>query len=408
MRKPVHIPISEYDYALPDDRIARYPLEERSRSKLLAYDSGAIETRVFRDAPALLREGDHLYFNATRVVRARLVFRKETGGRIEIFILEPKKPADYQLAFSSRESVIFTCLVGNAKKWKQGPLRMRIGNLTLEAWQAGRSDDKFLVRFDWNARNVSFGEILEQAGSTPIPPYLDREAEEQDTATYQTVYAKQDGSVAAPTAGLHFTSQVLSEMDGRGVQRHELILHVGAGTFIPVKEENAADHPMHAELVSVDRQLLESLKGDHRNIAIGTTSVRTLESLYWLGVRAHEDPSFSFEQLYLDQWDAYAPGLQPGRKESFGKLLEKMEEAGLERFSFRTRIMITPGYDFRVVDGLFTNFHQPKSTLLLLIAAFVGEDWKKIYAYALDQGFRFLSYGDGSLLWKNEAAASRS
>lgn len=404
MRKPDHIPITKYDYPLPADRIARYPLEERSQSKLLVYDSGSITTRVFRDAPSQLEGGDHLYFNVTRVVRARLVFRKETGGRIEIFVLEPHMPSDYQLAFSAMEPVRFTCLVGNAKKWKQGPLRMTIGNVTLEARIEDRMDDKFIIRFAWNDRTISFGEVLERAGSTPIPPYLEREAEEKDAATYQTVYAKQDGSVAAPTAGLHFTDQVMSEMEAQGVQRHELTLHVGAGTFVPVKEENAVDHPMHAELVTVDRQLLESLRGDHRNIAVGTTSVRTLESLYWLGVRAYEDPSFSFEQLYLDQWEAYESGAGLETKDAFSVLLNKMNETGLDRFSFRTRIMITPGYAFRVVDGMFTNFHQPKSTLLLLIAAFVGEDWKEIYTYALENGFRFLSYGDGSLLWRNDAA----
>lgn len=408
MRKPAHIPIAKYDYTLPDNRIARYPLEERSQSKLLVYEKGIISTRVFKDAPSLLRTGDHLYFNVTRVVQARLEFRKETGGRIEVFILEPYDPADYQLSFSSMEPVSFTCLVGNAKKWKQGTLRMAVGNVTLEASQVGRSDDKFIIRFSWNDRGISFGALLEHAGSTPIPPYLDRVAEEKDAETYQTVYAKRDGSVAAPTAGLHFTRPVLSEMDGHGVKRHDLTLHVGAGTFVPVKEDNAVDHSMHAELVTADRQLLESLLEDHRTIAVGTTSVRTLESLYWLGVRAQTDPSFSFEQLSLDQWDAYGFGNHPEPKDAFRRLLEKMEGAGIERFSFRTRIMITPGYEFRVVDGLFTNFHQPKSTLLLLIAAFVGEDWKKIYAYALEQGFRFLSYGDGSLLWKNEAAVVRS
>lgn len=401
MRKPVNIPITNYEYPLPDTRIARYPLEERSLSKLLIYEAGSIVSGVFRDVPSLLKEGDHLYFNVTRVVRARLVFRKASGGRIEIFILEPETPSDHQLAFSSTEAVTFTCLVGNAKKWKQGSLRMLVGNVTLEASRVGRSEDKFIIRFSWNNPGVSFGAILEQAGSTPIPPYLNREAEEKDADTYQTVYAKQDGSVAAPTAGLHFTRQILDELDRRGVQRHDLTLHVGAGTFVPVKEENAVDHSMHAELVTVDRRLLESLSEDHRTIAVGTTSVRTLESLYWLGVRAQVDPSFSFDQLYLDQWEAYVSDDRPEAGDSFRKLLEKMDDAGLERFSFRTRIMITPGYDFRVVDGLFTNFHQPKSTLLLLIAAFVGDDWKKIYAFALENGFRFLSYGDGSLLWRN-------
>ena len=400
MRKPDNIPITNYDYPLSTDRIASYPLAEREQSKLLVYDAGNISTHVFRDAPALLQAQDQLYFNVTRVVQARLIFRKQTGGRIEIFILEPHDPSDYQVAFSSMDPVQFTCLVGNARKWKQGPLKMQVGDITLEAEQVGRADDKFVIRFAWNSAHISFGEILEQAGTTPIPPYLDREAEEQDARTYQTVYARQNGSVAAPTAGLHFTQEVLEELDDRGVQRHDLTLHVGAGTFIPVKEENAADHSMHAELVTVDRGLLESLLRGQRTVAVGTTSTRTLESLYWLGVKSFEDPSFSFERFLLDQWDAYALVDHLTPETAIGSLLDRMEVAGLDSFSFQTRMMITPGYDFRVIDGLFTNFHQPKSTLLLLIAALVGEDWRKIYEYALKNGFRFLSYGDGSLLWK--------
>lgn len=400
MRKPGNIPITNYDYPLSTDRIARYPLAEREQSKLLVYDAGNISAHVFRDAPALLQAQDQLYFNVTRVVQARLIFRKQTGGRIEIFILEPHDPSDYQVAFSSMEPVQFTCLVGNARKWKLGPLRMQVGDIALEAKQVGRADDKFIIRFAWNSKHISFGEILEQAGTTPIPPYLDREAEEQDARTYQTVYARQNGSVAAPTAGLHFTQEVLEELDDRGVQRHDLTLHVGAGTFIPVKEENAADHPMHAELVTVDRGVLESLLRGQCTVAVGTTSTRTLESLYWLGVKSFEDPSFSFERLILDQWDAYALVDHLTQEKAIGSLLDHMDVAGLDSFSFQTRMMITPGYEFRVIDGLFTNFHQPKSTLLLLIAALVGEDWRKIYEYALKNGFRFLSYGDGSLLWK--------
>ncbi|MDF1572408.1 MAG: S-adenosylmethionine:tRNA ribosyltransferase-isomerase [Bacteroidales bacterium] len=398
MRKPDNIPITNFDYDLPVERIAKYPLEVRDRSRLLVYDNGSISSHVFQDAPSLLQKGDQLYFNVTRVVQARLMFRKATGGRIEIFILEPHDPAEHQLAFSSTEPVTFTCLVGNAKKWKQGSLRMEVGAIVLEATQVERHDDTFIIRFSWNDRGISFGAILAQAGSTPIPPYLDREAEDQDAVTYQTVYARQDGSVAAPTAGLHFTERVLGALDKRGVQRYDLTLHVGAGTFIPVKEENAVDHAMHDELVTVERVLLESLLGDQRIIAVGTTSTRTLESLYWLGVRAHEDTSFSFEQLYLDQWDAYLSRGELTLEESVRVLLERMESAGLDTFSFRTRIMITPGYEFKVIDGLFTNFHQPKSTLLLLIAALVGDDWKRIYDFALENGYRFLSYGDGSLL----------
>jgi len=448
MGKPVNIPITNFDYQLPVERIAKYPLEVRDRSRLLVYENGSISSHVFGDAPSLLRKGDRLYFNVTRVVQARLVFRKETGGRIEIFILEPHAPEDHQLAFSSVGPVSFTCLVGNAKKWKHGTLRMEVGEITLEAKQLGRSDDKFVIQFAWDNADISFGEILEQGGSTPIPPYLDREAEEQDAATYQTVYARRDGSVAAPTAGLHFTDEVLGALDACGIERHELTLHVGAGTFIPVKEENAVDHAMHAELVTVDRQLLLSLLSGGRRIAVGTTSTRSLESVYWLGVKAASNAEFSFDNLSLDQWDAYEleQGRAPESKEharvhekdnagvvedpvradendedgamenavrapmakmadsvplenAIRALLQKMDVAGIDAFSFHTQLMITPGYRFRVIEGLFTNFHQPKSTLLLLIAAVAGDDWRRIYDYALEHEYRFLSYGDSSLLF---------
>jgi S-adenosylmethionine:tRNA ribosyltransferase-isomerase len=511
MGKPGHIPITNYDYDLPDARIAKYPLEDRDASNLLVYRSGGktggtgqqqvaqvaghqrqeqdaqvpgqqkqqpvaqapgqqeqqqvshgtglLEHLRFSQVPGLLDKGDRLYFNATRVVQARLIFRKETGARIEIFILEPYRPADYQLAFSSTQPVEFICLVGNVKKWKEGILakileeKDKTGKdsadidreteadstgrtaitgktwlpdeandkpngkqLRLTAEMYGRHDDKFIVRFSWNDPTVSFGEVLERSGSTPIPPYLNREAEAMDAATYQTVYARQDGSVAAPTAGLHFTEQVLGALDEKGIQRHELILHVGAGTFIPVKEENAADHRMHAELVTVDRRLLASLLTGGRRIAVGTTTTRSLESVYWLGVKAACNSDFAFQNLFLDQWDAYEmePVTSPGQssdslikhakgpiplEKAVQALLKKMDEAGIDSFSFHTRLMITPVYRFRVIDGLFTNFHQPRSTLLLLIAAVAGEDWRRIYNYALVNEFRFLSYGDSSLLF---------
>ncbi len=658
MRKPNNIPIENYDYPLPPERIAKYPLADRDASKILVYrpgtnpakkavdkpelsgqdlsgqdlsgqdlhepelhepdlheqrlhyqklhdqelpghkplprdpelheqelhepdlheqelpghkplsrdpespekkrDSGAaklLEEKQFCQVPELLEKSDRLYFNATRVVQARLVFRKSTGARIEIFCLEPYKPADYQLAFSSGGPVEFICLIGNLKKWKGGKLTrileemekpdqaihssratevesedktavpgemsdpeidkisekpeasadkaaMASGKLILSAELAGRHDDKFVVRFSWNERGTSFGEILERSGSTPIPPYLNREAETRDTETYQTVYARQDGSVAAPTAGLHFTDRVLDALKRKGISRHELILHIGAGTFIPVNEENAIKHQMHTELVTVSRTLLESLLSGDRKIAVGTTTTRSLESIYWLGVRAISNEGFSFENLVLEQWDAYemetedtphsppmnkrenpVPFVKADRtpetkmvdpeyageavrtneaktedqehageavrtneaktedqehageanpisetkavnpeltgkvvrtvlKETYdavsleaavGKLLEKMDEAGLETFSFHTRLMIVPGYRFRVISGLFTNFHQPKSTLLLLIAAVAGDDWQKIYDFALENEFRFLSYGDSSLLFLQQA-----
>jgi S-adenosylmethionine:tRNA ribosyltransferase-isomerase len=447
MRKPEKIPIEKYDYPLPDERIAKYPLDDRDASKVLVYRPGkigqkqdyedqstheqkqfsqehknleekhsprrseltgqepnshapeVIEQKQFFQVPELLEKGDRLYFNATRVVQARLIFRKSTGARIEIFCLEPFLPADHQLAFSSTGPVEFVCLIGNSKKWKEGTLTKNLGELLLTAEISGRQDDKFIVRFSWNDPGTSFSEILERSGSTPIPPYLNREAEARDAATYQTVYARQDGSVAAPTAGLHFTDSVLAALDQKGVRRHELVLHVGAGTFIPVKEENAVNHPMHAELVTVERSLLESLLTGDRKIAVGTTTTRSLESIYWLGVKAISNTQFSFENLCLDQWDAYTIEDEVPLEKAFRALLKKMDDADIDAFSFHTRLMITPGYRFRVIGGLFTNFHQPKSTLLLLIAAVAGDDWRKIYDFALENEFRFLSYGDSSLLF---------
>ncbi|MEX0986850.1 MAG: S-adenosylmethionine:tRNA ribosyltransferase-isomerase [Bacteroidales bacterium] len=402
MRKPDQIPIDNFDYLLPDERIAKYPLKERDSSRLLIYRSGTIEERKFSDVPSLFGEDECLFFNSTRVVQARLEFRKSTGARIEIFCLEPFRPNDYQLSFSSTEPVEFICLVGNAKKWKNEALRMMVGNCLLTAEHTGRLDDKFIIRFSWNDRSVAFAEILERSGSTPIPPYLNRTAEAKDAITYQTVYARQNGSVAAPTAGLHFTDHVLAQLKEKGVRRSELILHVGAGTFIPVKTENAADHRMHAEHVSVNRELLASLVVTPRVIAVGTTTTRSLESLYWLGVLAMTTPDFSFDNLFLDQWDAYELDDNITLNDSIGSLLEKMNSANIDSFTFRTRIMISPGYKFKVIKALFTNFHQPKSTLLLLIAAVTGDDWKKIYSYALENNFRFLSYGDSSLLFTGE------
>ncbi len=399
MRKPAHIPIEQYDYPLPDHRIARYPLENRDHSKLLLYRDGKIDERCFSDVSGLLGTGDRLYFNSTRVVQARLEFRKQTGARIEIFILEPFEPRDYQLAFSSSGPVEFVCLVGNAKKWKGEELQLQVGETVLTAVLIVRKEDKFIVRFRWTDTRITFGTILEQTGTTPIPPYLKRDAEKRDAETYQTIYAQQDGSVAAPTAGLHFTNTVLEALDRKGIQRHELVLHVGAGTFIPVKEENATDHRMHAELVTADRSLLESLLSGDRKIAVGTTTTRSLESIYWLGVKAFSQPQFSFDNLALDQWDAYTMEDDISLERAVRALLTKMDGAGIASFSFHTRLMITPGYRFRVIEGLFTNFHQPKSTLLLLIAAVAGDDWRRIYDFALENEFRFLSYGDSSLLF---------
>jgi S-adenosylmethionine:tRNA ribosyltransferase-isomerase len=394
------INIDDYTYELPDDRIARYPLQERDLSKLLVYDRGVITERVFREFPGFLTGEDLLVFNDTRVVQARLRFTRQTGSRIEVFCLEPYDPSDYSLAFQKTSGSVWKCLVGNAKKWKENYLELEIGykdrQIRLRAEKTGRDKDAFLVRFTWSPEEVKFGDILDLAGKTPIPPYLGREAEPGDKGTYQTVYSRVEGSVAAPTAGLHFTDPVLSEIRKRKVPMLHLTLHIGAGTFKPVSTERLEDHPMHAEHFHIPRTALERLYNHQgRIVAVGTTSTRILESLYWQGSKK-DFPDAGYP-VFLDQWDAYhLPGGEVVR--NLGNLLEYMDNAGLETLTGITRLMIVPGYRFRMVNRLVTNYHQPNSTLLLLVAAFIGEDWKKVYDFALEKDFRFLSYGDSSLL----------
>jgi S-adenosylmethionine:tRNA ribosyltransferase-isomerase len=400
MRKPSTIQIADFDYTLPEERIAKYPLSERDSSKLLCYKKGTIESKTFRDLPEILRAGDRLVFNVTKVVKARLDFYKTTGARIEIFLLHPSEPSDYAMAFSSCESVVFSCLIGNAKKWKEGYVYAQGNNVKVEAEKLAATGEDFQVRFQWNNPDFSFTEVLEDIGSIPIPPYLNRDTESSDEDNYQTVYARSDGSVAAPTAGLHFTDQVFHRLSEKGISRDELILHVGAGTFVPVKIDNAIDHRMHSEKVTINRKLIERLLMDRRTIAVGTTSTRSLESLYWLGVKLLEDKSAKLENLIMEQWEAYEMDQNIPLRVSLESILKRMESEHMEDLTFQTHIMITPGYDFKVIDGLITNFHQPKSILLLLIAAVVGEDWKRIYKHAMENGYRFLSYGDSSLLLK--------
>ncbi|HEC44917.1 MAG TPA: S-adenosylmethionine:tRNA ribosyltransferase-isomerase [Bacteroides sp.] len=398
----VTVNISDYTYDLPEERIAKYPLSNRDSSKLLVYKEGSISQRIFRELPELLKEDTLLVFNDTRVVQSRMKFQKQTGSRIEIFCLEPYDPADYNLAFQSGSGTTWKCFVGNAKKWKDGVLHMhfqiRGKDVRLSALKAGRDKDAFLIRFDWDPAEVAFGEILENGGDTPIPPYLNRDAEKSDKNTYQTVYSRLDGSVAAPTAGLHFTDDLLAEISAMQIKKTELTLHVGAGTFQPVIADEIGDHPMHAEHFFISRSSIESLLNHEGNImAVGTTSTRVLESIFWLGIRlGGEDPGAS-APLFLDQWDAY--GIEPGdRKSSLENLLGYMDRHGLDSLEGITRLIIVPGYSFRVVDRLLTNYHQPRSTLLLLVSAFIGEDWRRVYDFALKNEFRFLSYGDSSLL----------
>jgi len=412
MASPDNISIDQYAFDLPESRIARYPLTNRDASKLLLYHDSRITHDTFNTIADHFGKNDRLIFNATRVIRARLIFRKSNGTQIEVFCLDPSDPADYQQAFTSQESVEWKCLVGNAKKWKDELLEQTfvVGNqqLQLHVENLGKTEDGYLVRFSWTGR-VSFAEVIEATGTTPIPPYLNRKAESSDAETYQTVYAKQDGSVAAPTAGLHFTDGILNTLAEKGVGLHELVLHVGAGTFIPVKGENALRHEMHAEYVTVSKPFLESLhRFTGRTTAVGTTVTRSLESIYWLGVRSLNDPGFTHENLLLEQWEAYTSDSGISIQKALGSLLKYMLKVQIDTLAFHTRLMIVPGYRFRMVDRLITNFHQPRSTLLLLVAAFIGDDWKKVYSYAHKNGFRFLSYGDSSLLERKNTRETES
>ncbi|MBR4967507.1 MAG: S-adenosylmethionine:tRNA ribosyltransferase-isomerase [Bacteroidaceae bacterium] len=402
MKNIQEIAIAEYDYPLPDERIAKYPLAERDTSKLLLYRGGEICEERFANLPGFIPQGALMVFNNTRVIQARLRFRKETGAQIEVFCLEPEQPADYQMVFQERNECIWQCLVGNSNRWKGGVLSQVINiagvDVTLSVERVSSAATVNLVRFFWDG-GFSFAELLEAAGELPIPPYLNRKTEENDKNTYQTVYSKVKGSVAAPTAGLHFTPAVLSALDAAGVQRGEVTLHVGAGTFRPVKSELIADHEMHEEYIEVQRALLERLvAADGVAVAVGTTSVRTLESLYFLGEKVSENPAIEESELFVEQWAPYNREHTLSTVEALKALLLWLETKGLDRIHSHTRIMIAPGYKFRIVRAIVTNFHQPKSTLLLLVSAFIGANWRKVYDFALENGFRFLSYGDSSLL----------
>ena len=399
-----YININDYTYDLPDERIAKFPLEERSASKLLIYTQGTIAERHFRNIGEVLPEGSLLVFNNTKVIRARIIMHKPSGARIEVFCLEPHTPADYERALAAEGAAEWSCIVGNSKKWKEGYVEINFDyegrNEWLRAWRVGEKGREQIVRFEWSAR-MAFGELLELLGRIPIPPYLNRESEEIDNTRYQTVYSKFEGSVAAPTAGLHFTPELIEQMQAQGFSFGEVTLHVGAGTFLPVKEENATRHPMHTEHFEIRRSTVEQLLAKHGSItAVGTTSVRTLESLSALAWRIHSEGSPATERV-IGQWELYDIPTEFGGRQALETLLDYMEREGLERMKCATQIMITPlGYQFRIVERIITNFHQPSSTLLLLVAAYVGKDWHRIYDYALEHDFRFLSYGDSSLLMR--------
>ncbi len=396
--KDIHI--ADYTYPLPDDRIAKYPLTNRSSSKLLVYKGGDIKTEIFKSLPSQLPSGSLLVFNNTKVIQARLRFEKETGGKVEVFCLDPVEPSDYQLAFVQKGSCVWRCMVGNLKKWKGGAL---VGHceidgkpLELTAVKLEGAGMVHTIKFQWNSDDVTFAEILDSFGELPIPPYLNRKTEENDKVTYQTVYSKIDGSVAAPTAGLHFTKEVLSDLDANGFGRAELTLHVGAGTFYPVKSESIGGHDMHTEVIEVPLSTIRTIRERLGHIiAVGTTSVRTLESLYHIGCRLLSGNT----ELFVSQWEPYTEsGAEISAEQAFDAIISYLESNRLEALHASTQIIIVPGYKFRVVGGIITNFHQPKSTLLLLIAALIGDDWRKVYDYALKNGYRFLSYGDSSLL----------
>jgi len=405
---PKHIRIADYNYELPDERIAKFPLAERDSSKLLVYNHGEVSEDKFTNLPKYLPKGALMVFNNTRVIRARLHFQKETGAQIEVFCMEPFAPIEYQQNFAQTGSVEWLCMIGNLKRWKSGILTKELNIkgetviLTAERLpyeSPNATGTNHLVRFSWNDDKVAFSEVLEAVGELPIPPYLNRETQESDLKTYQTVYSKVKGSVAAPTAGLHFTERVLKALDDAGIDCEELTLHVGAGTFKPVKSEEIADHEMHSEYIVVKRQTIEKLLA-HRGeaIAVGTTSVRTLESLYYIGVKLLQNPHLSENELAVDQWMPYETNPTATPVEAMQAILDYLDSNHLPALHTSTQIIIAPGYEYKIVKRMVTNFHQPQSTLLLLVSAFVHGDWHKIYDFALAHDFRFLSYGDSSLL----------
>ncbi len=403
MTRETEINIDSYRYKLPEAAIAKYPLPFREDSRLLVYRGGSIEHCKFQELPGQLSDKSWMVFNNTRVIQARLKFTKPTGARIEVFCLDPVQPADHQRSFESVQACTWRCIVGNAKKWKSGPISLSTQvngvEVLVEATLLEVRENNRVVRFQWDGPGCSFGEIIEAAGSTPIPPYLNRTAELSDKQRYQTIYSRDLGSVAAPTAGLHFTEGMMQTLQKRGIESQELTLHVGAGTFVPVKTQNAREHNMHAELVMVSLDFLKYwVKQPTRPIAVGTTSTRSLETIYWLGVKLISGLSLPTGVIPFRQWDNESLPDGISLKQSLEALIEYCKENKLDQLRFTTSLMIVPGYRFRSIEGLITNFHQPGSTLLLLIAALVGEDWKVIYQSAIDQGYRFLSYGDSSLL----------
>lgn len=396
----IQVNLAEYTYHLADEKIAKYPLSERDQSKLLYYQKGAIAHRSFKDIVDLIPANTSLFFNNTKVIPARLIFNKSTGAQIEIFLLKPLLPSTIlSLVMEEKQRVAWECMVGNFKKWKDdSPLErvLDLNGTTIHLLAKVLDRNKKLISFEWDNANVSFAEIVEASGKVPLPPYLNRPAEEDDKPRYQTVYSQHDGAVAAPTAGLHFTPEILNDLEGKGISKSFLTLHVSAGTFQPIKADNIEEHPMHSEQLVVNKESIEDvIAAKDKIIAVGTTSMRTLESLFWFGVRLmNGNDVFEIQKL-----EPYSIEDQlPSRHQAFSAILNWMEKNELNQIVGTTEIFIFPGYQFKVCDGLITNFHQPGSTLILLVAAFIGPDWKKVYQQALENGYRFLSYGDSSLL----------
>jgi S-adenosylmethionine:tRNA ribosyltransferase-isomerase len=404
MIKPQEILIEDYNYLLPQEYIAKFPLEKRDEAKLLVFNKKEIKEDVFKNLPNLLSKDTLLVCNDTKVVYARLFFQKESGSKIEVFCLEPIQPNDIQLAFNQTKEVKFKCLIGNNKKWKQGLLSREEDidgeKITLNVERLEPQEDTWIVNFTWNG-NKSFAEIMERFGVIPLPPYLNRKAEENDKKDYQTIYATFDGSVAAPTAGLHFTKKTFKDLEEKGIKTSFVTLHVGAGTFKPVTSEKIGEHIMHTEKITIKKEVIENLLSyiDKQIICIGTTSVRTIESLYWYGVQIINDKG-KFSEIDVKQWQPYEKEQNISAKESLMAILDMMNKENINHIFGQTQLIIAPSYEYKIIKGMVTNFHQPKSTLLLLVAAMIGDKWKEVYEFAKEKHFRFLSYGDACLFYK--------
>jgi S-adenosylmethionine:tRNA ribosyltransferase-isomerase len=411
MTDPKNISIKAYTYNLPEERIAKYPLTKRDASKLLIYQQGIIEENIYSNIATYIPANSLLIFNDTKVIEARLLFQKPTGGVVEIFCLAPHEQyTDINTAMMQKKKVQWQCLIGGASKWKQGQIlkkKIKTGDkeIILQAIYVEKRFDCFVIELSWSPDNLSFAEVLHYAGDIPLPPYIKREVEESDAERYQTIYAHYDGSVAAPTAGLHFTKDIFEKLKTKNIQRDFVTLHVGAGTFKPVKSETMQEHKMHAEFIDISKETIKNVLQNLGNniVAVGTTSLRTIESLYWLGIKTKLNPFLNLSSLNISQWEAYDLIEHEITVEvALQSLLAWMKKNTKERLITKTKILIASRYQAKIVKGLITNFHQPQSTLLLLVAAFIGEDWKRVYDYALKNNFRFLSYGDGSLLWRKD------